>query len=163
MRDYRDAKSMAHMLRKELASKKNCKITVGESLELIAHLFGAADWNTLSALIKNSDRDPNPPAAPVRGAGPRFARTMEAALLRSLRAAEERGQTESTVEHLLLSLTEDLDAATMLKAGGVDPAAIREALARSVEIANPGDRRNRGIDPTPSPAFQRVVQRAIFD
>jgi hypothetical protein len=163
MRDYRDAKSMAHMLREELASGKNYKITVGESLELIAHLFGAADWNTLSALIKNSDQDPNPPGAVGRGTGPRFAPTMEATLLRSIRAADERGQTESTVEHLLLSLTEDSDAAAIMKARGIDPAAIREVLARSIEITGAGDSRNRAIDPTPSPAFQRVVQRAILD
>jgi hypothetical protein len=159
MRDYRDAKSMAHLLRDELAAR-NYKITVGESLELIARLFGVADWNTLSALIKNSDPEPNPAGA--RGQAPRFAPTMEAALLRSLRAAGERGQVESTVEHLLLSLTENPDAAAIMKAGGVDPTTIRELLARSIESVSPGDRRSR-IDPTPSPAFQRVVQRAILD
>ena len=54
MRDFRDAKTMAHTLRDALAAK-HCKITVSESLELIAHLFGAGDWNTLSAIIKKSD------------------------------------------------------------------------------------------------------------
>src|SRR5262249_18911259 len=50
MRDYRDAKTMAHSLRAALATK-GLKVTVSQSLELIAHAFGVADWNTLSAAI----------------------------------------------------------------------------------------------------------------
>ena len=42
MRDFRDAKAMAHALRASLASK-GLKITVGQSLELIADLFGLPD------------------------------------------------------------------------------------------------------------------------
>lgn len=48
MRDFRDSKAMAHTLRTSLASK-GLKITVGQSLELIAELFGLPDWNTLAA------------------------------------------------------------------------------------------------------------------
>jgi Glyoxalase superfamily protein len=51
MRDYRDAKAMAHTLRASLASK-SLKVTVGQSLELIAELFGLPDWNTLAAAIR---------------------------------------------------------------------------------------------------------------
>jgi Glyoxalase superfamily protein len=51
MRDFRDAKAMAHTLRAALAAKGH-KITNSESLELIAHAFGVADWNTLSAAIR---------------------------------------------------------------------------------------------------------------
>ena len=161
MRDYRDAKSMAHMLREALAAK-HYKITVGESLELIAHLFGVADWNTLSALIKDSDDKRTSPAARGRGDGPRFAPTLEASLHRSLHAAHVRGEQYSTVEHLLLSLTEDPDATAIMKAVGVGPAAIREFLASSLGSVSGGPGTFSG-DPTPSPAFQRVVQRAILD
>jgi ATP-dependent Clp protease ATP-binding subunit ClpA len=66
------------------------------------------------------------------------------------------------VEDLLMMLTQDPDATAIMKASGVDPAAIRERLAHSAEIATPGDRNNM-IDPQPTPAFQRVVQRAILD
>jgi len=50
MRDFRDAKAMAHSLREAVAAKR---MTLGhsESLEIISKIFGAADWNTLSALI----------------------------------------------------------------------------------------------------------------
>ena len=51
MRDFRDAKAMAHTLRAALAAK-GLKITVSESLELIAKAFGVADWNTLAATVR---------------------------------------------------------------------------------------------------------------
>ncbi len=51
MRDFRDAKAMAQTLRAALATK-GLKVTVSESLELIAQTFGVADWNTLSATIR---------------------------------------------------------------------------------------------------------------
>jgi Glyoxalase superfamily protein len=69
MRDFRDAKAMARTLRAALAAK-GLKITISESLELIAQAFGAADWNTLSATIRaqasappESVSSPPPPTA----------------------------------------------------------------------------------------------------
>lgn len=50
MRDYRDAKAMAQALRQAL-KERSVSLTHSESLELIARLFGVADWNTLSARI----------------------------------------------------------------------------------------------------------------
>ena len=161
MRDFRDAKTMAHMLREILAAK-HCKMTVGESLELIAKLFGAADWNTLSAFIKRAEEAPKATEATGRGNGPQFARTLEVTLHLALTAASERGHAESTLEHLLLALTEDPDAAAMMKAAAVDPAAIREMLKRSPQMEiRPHD--GSWADPRPSDAFQRSVQRAILN
>jgi hypothetical protein len=67
MRDFRDAKAMAHTLRVALAAKE-FKITISQSLELIAKVFGTADWNTLAAAIRaqtsDGDRkDESPPPA----------------------------------------------------------------------------------------------------
>ena len=53
MRDFRDAKAMAQSLREALGAK-TISITHGESLELVSRMLGAADWNTLSALIKDN-------------------------------------------------------------------------------------------------------------
>jgi hypothetical protein len=50
MRDFRDAKVMAHSLRDALKSKA-IEITHSESLELIAKTFGYENWNILSAKI----------------------------------------------------------------------------------------------------------------
>jgi hypothetical protein len=50
MRDFRDAKVMAHSLRDAL-KVKTMEITHSESLELIAKTFGYENWNILSAKI----------------------------------------------------------------------------------------------------------------
>jgi hypothetical protein len=50
MRDFRDAKVMAHSLRDALKVKA-MEITHSESLELIAKTFGYENWNILSAKI----------------------------------------------------------------------------------------------------------------
>jgi hypothetical protein len=51
MRDFRDAKAIAHTLRAALTAMR-FKVTVSQSLELIAQAFGVADWNTLAAAIR---------------------------------------------------------------------------------------------------------------
>jgi hypothetical protein len=63
MRDHRDAKVMAQTMRDELAAK-GVSISVGESLEIVSHMFGVADWNTLSALIQKRRRTSGAPASP---------------------------------------------------------------------------------------------------
>ena len=62
MRDFRDSKVMAQTLRAALAAKGH-RITVAESLELLAKAFGVADWNTLSAAIKTAAADAEAPTA----------------------------------------------------------------------------------------------------
>ena len=161
MRDFRDAKAMAHTLRAALATK-DYKISVGESLELIAHLFGVADWNTLSSLIKNPEPTHETTGERRRDGHVQFAPTTEEALHRALGAAVERGQREATVEHLLLSLTKDPDVIAIMKARAVDLATFRNLIANSIELEPDSSSRGRA-DPKPSRAFQRVVQRAIVD
>ena len=58
MRDFRDAKAMAHGLRQALTAKA-ISMTHSESLELIAKAFGFDNWNILAAKIE----DERPPAA----------------------------------------------------------------------------------------------------
>ena len=50
MRDFRDAKTMAHALRDALKSRA-VETTHSEALELIARAFGYQNWNILSAKI----------------------------------------------------------------------------------------------------------------
>ena len=90
MRDFRDAKAMAHTLRAALAAK-GLKITNSRSLELIAEAFGVADWNTLAATIrgealvarKNASRPPLWPTEsnPVIPFSAAFDGTMRRALV----------------------------------------------------------------------------------
>ena len=75
MRDYRDAKAMAHTVRLFLADHHGLKITNSQSLELIAKAFGVADWNTLAATIRGEVRSPRteaqrPPPQSMLGSGP---------------------------------------------------------------------------------------------
>jgi ClpX C4-type zinc finger protein/glyoxalase superfamily protein len=51
MRDFRDAKTMAHALRDALQVKA-VDTTHGECLELVAKAFGYENWNVLSAKIE---------------------------------------------------------------------------------------------------------------
>lgn len=53
MRDYRDAKAMAHALRDALQAK-TIETTHSECLELIAKTFGYENWNVLSAKIETT-------------------------------------------------------------------------------------------------------------
>jgi hypothetical protein len=62
MRDFRDAKTMAHALRDALQVKA-VETTHSECLELIAKLFGFENWSILSAKIEAAR--PRGPAAPV--------------------------------------------------------------------------------------------------
>lgn len=55
MRDFRDAKAMAHTLRDALKVKA-VETTHSESLELIAKVFGFDNWNILSAKIDAAER-----------------------------------------------------------------------------------------------------------
>ena len=57
MRDFRDAKAMAHSLREALKTK-SVSLTHSESLELVARTLGLPDWNHLAAQIQSSQPQP---------------------------------------------------------------------------------------------------------
>jgi ATP-dependent Lon protease len=67
MRDFRDAKAMAHTLRDSLTTKA-ITISHGESLELVSKMLGVADWNTLSALLQADGRGTGTPAVACQAA-----------------------------------------------------------------------------------------------
>jgi hypothetical protein len=165
MRNFRDAKAMARTLRAALAAK-GFKITVSQSLELIAEAFGVADWNTLAAAIRREAHTPGENAAPsprptVEGAPAHvFPNELELTLHRALNCANDRHHEFATLEHLLLALIDDVDASAVMKVCKVDLAALKKDLASYVDnelksLVIDGDR-----DARPTAAFQRVVQRA---
>jgi glyoxalase superfamily protein/uncharacterized protein DUF3471 len=55
MRDFRDAKAMAHTLRESLTAK-SITLTHSESLELIAKVLGFRDWHVLLANIQAQNK-----------------------------------------------------------------------------------------------------------
>jgi ATP-dependent Lon protease len=66
MRDFRDAKTMAQTLRESLSTKA-VTISHSESLEFVSKMFGVADWNTLSAMLKADRPAADAPAVPGQG------------------------------------------------------------------------------------------------
>jgi ATP-dependent Clp protease ATP-binding subunit ClpA len=93
---------------------------------------------------------------------PTFSRSLEKALHRALSFAAERRQEYATLEHLLLSLTEDKDAIAVLRACSVDLDELRDDLTDYVdnELANLISETTQEAKPTAG--FQRVIQRAVI-
>jgi hypothetical protein len=69
MRDFRDAKAMAHSLRDALKTK-TIEIAHSEALELIAKAFGYDNWNILSAKIDAAQPPLGAAAGPQGPASP---------------------------------------------------------------------------------------------
>ncbi len=93
---------------------------------------------------------------------PTFSRSLEKALHRALAIANEHSHEYATLEHLLLALIEDKDAAAVMRACNVD----LDALRRSLETYIDGEMANMisagGEDSKPTAGFQRVIQRAVI-
>ena len=169
MRDFRDAKAMARTLREALAARGH-KIGVGESLELIARLLGAADWNTLSAAIaaraEPTDSKPATASAAADGASPSgrvgFSTDLERTLHRAVASANQRKHQYATLEHLLLALIDDADASEVLKACDLDLDDLKRVVMHHVDH----DLNSLVIDDfetaAPTAGFQRVIQRAVI-
>jgi hypothetical protein len=168
MRDYRNAKAMAHTLRAALAAK-SFKITISQSLELIAEAFGVADWNTLSAAIRAEAAaprnyvGPTPPPTAEGAPGPQFSAELESTLHRALEYANQRKHQYSTLEHLLLALIDDADASAVMKACNVDLGALNGQLGSYVDNDLKKLVIDDGGESKPTAAFQRVVQRAVLE
>ncbi|MEM9524224.1 MAG: Clp protease N-terminal domain-containing protein, partial [Pseudomonadota bacterium] len=64
---------------------------------------------------------------------PSFSNTLEKAIHSALAEANQRRHELATLEHLLLALIEEPDAAKVMQACGVDLSALRKALEDFVE------------------------------
>ncbi|MGE0745791.1 MAG: ATP-dependent Clp protease ATP-binding subunit ClpA [Rhodospirillales bacterium] len=91
-----------------------------------------------------------------------LSRNLEQTLHRALAFASERSHEYATLEHLLLSLTDDQDAVAVLRACGVDLDRLRRELAEYVDNELQNLVSTRREDPKPTASFQRVVQRAAI-
>ena len=93
---------------------------------------------------------------------PSFSRNLEQTLHRALGIANERRHEYATLEHLLMSLLEDTDAAAVLRACSVDLDVLRKSLTNYIdqELANLVTSGREEAKPTAG--FQRVIQRAVI-
>jgi ATP-dependent Clp protease ATP-binding subunit ClpA len=93
---------------------------------------------------------------------PTFSRSLEKALHRALSFAAERRQEFATLEHLLLSLTEDKDAIAVMKACGVNVEELRDDLTDYIDTELANLVTDQAGEAKPTAGFQRVIQRAVI-
>ncbi|MCW2317001.1 ATP-dependent Clp protease ATP-binding subunit ClpA [Rhodoblastus acidophilus] len=93
---------------------------------------------------------------------PSFSRNLEQTLHRALAAASERRHEYATLEHLLLSLLDDSDAAAVMRACSVDLDVLRKSLVAYIEHELANLATDLHEDPKPTSGFQRVIQRAVI-
>src|SRR6266436_5256871 len=93
---------------------------------------------------------------------PSLSRSLEQALHRAIRLASERHHEYATLEHLLLALMDDTDAAQVMKACNVDTDALRKTVQKYVDEELLTLVIEDGEDAKPTTGFQRVVQRAVL-
>jgi ATP-dependent Clp protease ATP-binding subunit ClpA len=93
---------------------------------------------------------------------PTFSRSLEKALHRALAHAASRKQELATLEHLLLSLTDDKDAIGVMKACGVNIEELKESLTDYVDNELGNLITDNVTEAKPTASFQRVIQRAVI-
>jgi ATP-dependent Clp protease ATP-binding subunit ClpA len=93
---------------------------------------------------------------------PSFSRNLEQTLHRALAAASERRHEYATLEHLLLSLLDDAEAAAVMRACSVDLEVLRKNLTGYIENELDNLTTELQEDPKPTSGFQRVIQRAVI-
>ncbi|RAH98144.1 ATP-dependent Clp protease ATP-binding subunit ClpA [Acuticoccus sediminis] len=93
---------------------------------------------------------------------PSFSRSLEKALHQALAAANERRQEYATLEHLLLALVDDQDAASVMKACNVDLDRLRRDLSDYIDTELDNLVVDGDDDSKPTASFQRVIQRAVI-
>jgi len=93
---------------------------------------------------------------------PTFSQSLEQSLHRALAIANERHHQYATLEHLLLSLIDDSDAAAVMRACSVDLDKLRTSLVNYLETEFENLVTDSGDDAKPTAGFQRVIQRAVI-
>ena len=93
---------------------------------------------------------------------PAFSKELEQGLHRALVLANERHHEYSTLEHLLLALTEDTEAVAVMEACGVDLEKLRRNLTDYIDNELTGLIMDETEDCKPTAGFQRVIQRAVI-
>ncbi|PIB25824.1 ATP-dependent Clp protease ATP-binding subunit ClpA [Amylibacter kogurei] len=94
---------------------------------------------------------------------PSFSSSLEIAIHTSLGYANQRKHELATLEHLLLALIDEDEAARVMRACGVDLEGLRKKLILFLDteldsLVNDAE----GLEATPTTSFQRVIQRAAI-
>jgi ATP-dependent Clp protease ATP-binding subunit ClpA len=92
---------------------------------------------------------------------PSFSQSLEQALHRALEYANERSHEYATLEHLLLALLDDSDAAGVMRACSVDIEKIRRRVTEFLDEELDMHVSKNSVEAAPTTAFQRVIHRAV--
>ena len=93
---------------------------------------------------------------------PTFSPSLEKALHQALTFANDRHHEYATLEHLLLALMDDSDAAAVMRACGVDLDALRSTVTEYIDNELNNLVTGYDEDSKPTSGFQRVIQRAVI-
>lgn len=93
---------------------------------------------------------------------PSFSRNLEETLHKAVAFANQRKHEYCTLEHLLLSLSEDQDASNVMRACDVDIAGLRKSLTEYLDVELKSLIVEDSDDAKPTAGFQRVIQRAVI-
>ena len=93
---------------------------------------------------------------------PAFSQSLERALHQALTFANERHHEYATLEHLLLALLEDQDAAAVMRACNVDLDELRRTITHYLDTELDNLVTGYDEDSKPTAGFQRVIQRAVI-
>ncbi len=93
---------------------------------------------------------------------PSFSRNLEETLHRAVAFANQRKHEYATLEHLLLSLSDDQEASGVMRACEVDLAALKKSLLNYLDTELKSLVVDDGEDAKPTAGFQRVIQRAVI-
>ncbi len=93
---------------------------------------------------------------------PSFSRGLEKALHQAMNLARERNHEFATLEHLLLAISEDTEALTVLNGCDVDINGLRADLKTFIDEELENLTVPSAQEARPTAAFQRVIQRAVI-
>ena len=93
---------------------------------------------------------------------PSFSPSLERALHQALTLANERRHEYATLEHLLLALIDDADAAAVMRACNVNLDTLRKTVVDYIDRELNNLVTGFDEDSKPTAGFQRVIQRAVI-
>ncbi len=93
---------------------------------------------------------------------PSFTESLEKALHTALTLANDRSHEYATLEHLLLALIDDRDAAAVMQACNVNLTTLRQTLTDYIDNELSNLVTEYDEDAKPTAGFHRVIQRAVI-
>ena len=93
---------------------------------------------------------------------PSLSPSLDAAIRKAVEYATERNHELVTLEHLLLALIDDRDAAAVMRACNVDLEELRDQLLDYIDNELENLVASTDVEAAPTHSFQRVVQRALI-